>query len=831
MKRILYALLPAVALLMAACDKYDDSELRGEMNDIRSRVENLEALCSKINGNVSSIQTLLENINAKVAIDRVLTLENNEGYLITFSNGSSITVYNGLDGKDGKDGTNGKDGVNGKDGADGKDGVDGKDGKDGVDGKDGKDGNDGKDGKDAEAPVIGVKAEESVLYWTLNGDWLLDAEGNKIPVVGEKGDKGDPGDPGLPGEDGEDGEDGVTPQLKIENGAWMVSTDNGKTWSKVETDGSSTAPVAITITETEDGTAYDITVNDQTYTVAKAGAFLIKVDQDDLVFSGGSVTVTYTLTGDDETTHVVAEAVGVKAELDTAAKTLTISSSGQDAPCGYVILRAIRNSDGAYSAQYIGVEGPVLEFTEVGGEFNVEGKGGTIEVKVKTNIEYTVKEEQLPEWISKVDTKAVREETISFSVAANTTSEPRSATFTIVGADNGPELTVIVNQEKGETTPSGGDSDDVLAVTLSEFLAAAESDSQVYELVGVIGGSINTTYGNFDLTDDSGTVYVYGLTATELGYGAKNDKSFASLDLNKGDTIKLRGYRGSFNGKDEVTYAWFIEKIASGDSGQGGDTPGGDTGDVKAVTVSEFLAAAESETQVYELVGVIGGSINTTYGNFDLTDDSGTVYVYGLTATELGYGEKNDKSFASLDLNQGDTIKLRGYRGSFNGKDEVMYAWFIEKIASGDSGQGGDTPGGGEVTGDFASNVEWSLDSSAYSQDATVNGTEGVSVLKLGTAKVSGSATLTLPSASTKLSFYAISWNNATVANLVFKVNGKEVKTVTPASNSGLAGNPTYTLTVTDSDYYTIDLGSAVTTVTVETSGGFRAALFGIQAK
>ena len=718
MKRILYALLPAVALLMAACDKYDDSELRGEMNDIRSRVENLEALCSKINGNVSSIQTLLENINAKVAIDRVLTLENNEGYLITFSNGSSITVYNGLDGKDGKDGTNGKDGVNGKDGADGKDGVDGKDGKDGndgkdgVDGKDGKDGNDGKDGKDAEAPVIGVKAEESVLYWTLNGDWLLDAEGNKIPVVGEKGDKGDPGDPGLPGEDGEDGEDGVTPQLKIENGAWMVSTDNGKTWSKVETDGSSTAPVAITITETEDGTAYDITVNDQTYTVAKAGAFLIKVDQDDLVFSGGSVTVTYTLTGDDETTHVVAEAVGVNAELDTAAKTLTISSSGQDAPCGYVILRAIRNSDGAYSAQYIGVEGPVLEFTEVGGEFNVEGKGGTIEVKVKTNIEYTVKEEQLPEWISKVDTKAVHEETISFSVAANITSEPRSATFTIVGADNGPELTVIVNQEKGETTPSGGDSDDVLAVTVSEFLAAAESDSQVYELVGVIGGSINTTYGNFDLTDDSGTVYVYGLTATELGYGAKNDKSFASLDLNKGDTIKLRGYRGSFNGKDEVTYAWFIEKLASGDSGQGGDTPGG-----------------------------------------------------------------------------------------------------------------------GEVTGDFASNVEWALDSSAYSQDATVNGTEGVSILKLGTSKLNGSATLTLPSASTKLSFYAISWNNATVANLVFKVNGKEVKTVTPASNSGLAGNPTYTLTVTDSDYYTIDLGSAVTTVTVETSGGFRAALFGIQAK
>ena len=103
----------------------------------------------------------------------------------------------------------------------------------------------------------------------------------------------------------------------------------------------------------------------------------------------------------------------------------------------------------------------------------------------------------------------------------------------------------------------------------------------------------------------------------------------------------------------------------------------------KVVTVAEFLAAPESDTQVYQLTGTIGGSINTTYGNFDLTDETGSVYVYGLTATELGYGAKNDKSFASLGLNEGDKIVMKGYRGSYGDKIEVMYGWFVEKVSGG----------------------------------------------------------------------------------------------------------------------------------------------------
>ena len=111
-------------------------------------------------------------------------------------------------------------------------------------------------------------------------------------------------------------------------------------------------------------------------------------------------------------------------------------------------------------------------------------------------------------------------------------------------------------------------------------------------------------------------------------------------------------------------------------SGEGGG--GGDTG-VKKVTVAEFIAAAESDSQKYQLTGVIDGTVNETYGNFDLKDDSGSVYVYGLTATELGYGAKNDKSYGSLGLKKGDKITIIGYRGSYGDKIEVMYAYFVSK--------------------------------------------------------------------------------------------------------------------------------------------------------
>ena len=114
--------------------------------------------------------------------------------------------------------------------------------------------------------------------------------------------------------------------------------------------------------------------------------------------------------------------------------------------------------------------------------------------------------------------------------------------------------------------------------------------------------------------------------------------------------------------------------------------------EAKAVTVAEFIAAPESTEVYYELTGTIGGTINTTYGNFDLTDETGTVYVYGLTKAFIAVGSTtNDKSYGSLGLSEGDKITIRGFRGSYEGKIEVMGAYFVKLVSKGEGGNGNTT--------------------------------------------------------------------------------------------------------------------------------------------
>lgn len=567
----------------------------------------------------------------------------------------------------------------------------------------------------------------------------------------------------------------------------------------------------------------------------------------------------------------------------------------------------------------------------------------------------------------------------------------------------------------GETSGGEATETDHGATTVADFLAAPESTSDWYELTGTISGLKNDDqYGNFNLTDDSGTVYVYGVLSTKGGDKQKFQELVSQYGIANGGTITIKANRGSYQGKDEAVNAYFI-------SYSGGDTPPATETDHGATTVANFLAASESTTDWYELTGTISNlKDGDKFGNFDLTDDSGSVYVYGVLSTKGGEKQKFQELVSQYGIANGGTITIKANRGSYQGKDEAVNAYFVSY-----NGQGGDTPGGdtdptdiasiiaaaddasvaaenvyvgavttkgyvatdgknsiyvyenaspsvkagdvvkfsgtkttyyglpeitspkttktstatvpypdpvditadfdkytaseavyvkykakmfksgnytnfkvdgasltgalssapntyynginegdeviiygyyngintnsnllnviavkienlttgetipsegggqgGDVSGSFTSNVSWTADGSdaSYDQKANVNGTNDVSVLKLGTGSKYGSSTLTLPTGSTSMSFYAIAWNGA-AADLVFKVNGKEVKKISAAPNSGLKGNPTYTITVTDSDYYTISFESATTTVTVETSGGYRAALFGINAK
>jgi hypothetical protein len=221
MKRFFIFMLAALSVI-ACAPNYDDTAIWDELKDHEQRITALETLCNKLNTNIVSLQTI---VNAQQNNDYVTSvtplMENGVeiGYTITFSKSGPVIIYHGNDGADGKDGSNGKDGT---------DGTDGKDGKDGVDGH---------------SPVIGVRADDDgVYYWTLDGEWMLDEEGNKIPATGPQGPQGpqgvpgqgsDNGNGGAGGNDGTDGKDGITPQLKIEEGYWYVSYDNGVSWNRL----------------------------------------------------------------------------------------------------------------------------------------------------------------------------------------------------------------------------------------------------------------------------------------------------------------------------------------------------------------------------------------------------------------------------------------------------------------------------------------------------------------------------------------------------------------------------------------------------------------------
>lgn len=150
-----------------------------------------------MNTNISSLQTIVEALQNNDYITSCTPLMDNGvqiGYTITFAKSGSIVIYYGQNGQDGANGSDGKDGSN------------------------------GADGQDDHSPVIGAKTDtDGVIYWTLDGEWLTDESGNKIPVHGRDGVNGSNGNDGTNGSDGQDGKDGITPQLKIEAGYWYIS--------------------------------------------------------------------------------------------------------------------------------------------------------------------------------------------------------------------------------------------------------------------------------------------------------------------------------------------------------------------------------------------------------------------------------------------------------------------------------------------------------------------------------------------------------------------------------------------------------------------------------
>jgi len=293
-----------------------------------------------------------------------------------------------------------------------------------------------------------------------------------------------------------------------------------------------------------------------------------------------------------------------------------------------------------------------------------------------------------------------------------------------------------------------------------------------------------------------------------------SEGNIEDLGLAEGDVVTVVGKRSSYDGTPQMAAGGVYESHIR----------------YNKATLAEFLAAPVGN-DIYAVTGEITAvaNLDASYNNVSVTikDESNTLYLFRVTTF--------DKSgITTLNPAVGGTITVAGKRGEYNGSAQ-MAAGGVVLAYSAPTG-GGDEPQPGDDP--YSIDLKYTLGTKAFDDNfATVNGKENVKLLKFGASKgVAGDLSITVPAGSKRVSFYAVAWKGA-ATTLEFSGLGMTFGTQDIKANDGLSGQAPYTITVTDADYYTFTVPTALTEdldikITTAASAGSntRAALFGVKA-
>ena len=382
------------AAFVFSCSKYDDTPIREQLSDHEQRIASLEEQCRHLQQDLSSLKQIVEALEKADYVTSVVPVTMGDatvGYTLTFKNSAPITIYNG---------------------------------------------------KDGHTPQISIdKDEDGLWYWTLDGEWLLDASGKKVKAVGVDGKDGKDGKDGADGNDGqsgEDGKDGVTPLIKIIDEYWYLSVDNGTTWTKLDKatgdKGESGDSFFQSVADT--GEAVVLTLSDgKVITLQKYQPLNISFDYDSFPGLVGTERIPYEITGNADSYEI--------ASLTTSSK-VVVSIEQTDAKHGYLVLTSqiptsaqvavfVTAADGQSTVRVLSFESGGLR--AVRQSITVDDASQVIEVALSTNlISYDVYiPHDAQSWIEEVPaTKGWRDETVYLKVEENTGVSQRSTTIFFV---------------------------------------------------------------------------------------------------------------------------------------------------------------------------------------------------------------------------------------------------------------------------------------------------------------------------------------------------------------------------------------------------------------
>lgn len=418
MKKILVSAL-AIVLALSSCNKLN--ELESRVGDVEDRVGNLEdrvkALEDELNDNIASLQAAvraLQNHDYVTEVRDVTDAQGNViGYELVFAKSATRIIYHG------------------------------------------------KDGDPGHSPAIGIaKDTDGLYYWTLDGQWLLSG-GQKVIAVGVPGTPGEPGapgtpgtpgtpgEPGAPGSDGTDGADGITPQLKIQEGSWYVSYDNGETWAElgIATDISSSDLFTAVyrdandlVLELRDGTSYRIPIGSSLSIEYDCGPVVT-------VEPGSTRTIHYTV--DSSTGEATVEVFSsadllVKTENETALEGDIVVKCGAALTEYSKIVVLVHNGLRVHTDRFsFEEEGLVLSDNS---EKTVAATAGTVELEFMTNAEFEVVVPTDVTWITVSETRALVAHGATLSILANEGLK-RSAQVKVKSKTSDLEIVYTIIQE------------------------------------------------------------------------------------------------------------------------------------------------------------------------------------------------------------------------------------------------------------------------------------------------------------------------------------------------------------------------------------------------
>ncbi len=296
----------------------------------------------------------------------------------------------------------------------------------------------GEDGEDGKTPAISVTVgTDGKYYWTIDGEIMKDAAGNPVSAAG------------------------VTPLLRINNGVWQYSTDNGNTWENVTVEGY--AGVVIKSVNVEEDSVTLELADGSTLSLPRLTDFALEFSKTSYyVANGVEFNVAYTIKGaDDQTSIVVFPSGDVTVTLtkeSVSAGTMKVVKGAEQATVQVLVLA----SNGKGQKDYEIINFNELEFSCTAVDVALEAAGASASLEITSNVTYTVVIPEDATWLTYEHTAAESGTggTLVLTAAENPLRLVRSAEVEIVD-EYGYVIETITVAQAAADYQSGGQIGDI----------------------------------------------------------------------------------------------------------------------------------------------------------------------------------------------------------------------------------------------------------------------------------------------------------------------------------------------------------------------------------